>query len=232
MKRFYKQVSVGTEGDWFTTLLDGRAIKTPAKRSCLMPTKKMAEEVAKEWDEQKEEVDPQSMPITKLANTAIDRVETRRDELIDELVKYAESDQICYRAEHPKELIQLQDKTWNPLLDWINDHLGINFKVAHGIIFLEQDEQDLINIRQAFEALDSYKLTALHGMITVTGSVTIGYALYCGYLSLDEAWDAGHLDENFQISQWGSDQEAEERRENLRAELKNSHLFLQLSSNG
>ena len=230
MKRFYKQVSVGTEGDWYTTLLDGRAIKTPEKRSCLMPTEKMAAEVAKEWDDQQEEVDPHSMPITKLANTAIDRVETRRDELLEELVKYAGSDQICYRAEHPKELIDLQDKIWNPLLEWVNGKLGINFKVARGIIFVEQDAADLAKVRAAFNALDSYKLTALHGMITVTGSVTIGYALYNGHLSLDEAWDAGHLDENFQISQWGTDDEAEERQENLKAELKNSYLFLQLSS--
>ena len=133
MKRFYKTTSVGSEGDWFTALLDGRAIKTPAKRSCLMPTEKMAEVVAEEWESQKEEVDPRSMPITKLVNTAIDRVETRREELLDELVKYAGSDQICYRAEHPKELIELQDKTWNPLLEWINGQLAINFKIAFSL---------------------------------------------------------------------------------------------------
>lgn len=229
MKRFYKKVSVASEGDGFIALLDGKKIKTPAKSACIMPTERMARAVAKEWDDQEEEILPASMPITKLVNTAIDRVESRRDELLDELVKYAGSDQVCYRAEHPMELIDLQKQVWDPLLEWVNEELSITFKVADGIIFVEQDEDDLKKIRSAFNALDSYKLTALHGMITVTGSVTIGYALYCNHITLEEAWNAGHLDENFQISQWGSDEEAEERRKNLRQELKNSLYLLRLS---
>lgn len=211
-------------------LLDKKAIKTPAKNLCLMPTRKMAVAVANEWADQKDKIIPLSMPMTKLINTTIDRVDTRRDELIDELVSYAGSDQICYRAEHPAELVTLQDRIWNPLCDWINEKLAIDLKISKGIIFVEQDNDNLEKIRAMLEGLNSFKLTALHGLITVTGSVTIGYSLYCGRLTIEEAWNAGHLDENFQVSQWGSDEEAEERRQALKRELKNSHDFLQLVS--
>ncbi len=229
MKRFYKKASVEQREQHFTVLLDGKAIKTPAKSLCLMPTKKMAMAVANEWNDQGDKIIPQSMPITKLMNTAIDRVESRREELIDELVRYAGSDQICYRAEHPAELVALQNKVWEPLLKWINEILAINLKISNGIIFVEQEQKSLEKIRGMMEELDSFMLTALHGMITITGSVTIGYALYSDHLSIDEAWNAGHLDENFQVLQWGSDEEAEERRINLKMELQNSYNFLQLS---
>jgi chaperone required for assembly of F1-ATPase len=229
MKRFYKKASVEQKDQHFIVLLDGKAIKTPAQSFCHMPTRKMAKAVVKEWNDQGEEVIPNSMPITKLMNTAIDRVENRREELIDELVRYAGSDQICYRAEHPTELVSLQDKIWNPLLQWVNETLAIDLKISRGVIFVEQDKESLKKIKEVLERLDSFALTALHGMITVTGSVSIGYALYCDHLSIEQAWNAGHLDENFQVSQWGNDAEAEERRKNLRLELTNSYDFLQLS---
>lgn len=228
MKRFYKKASIEQKDRHFTVLLDGKAIKTPAKSLCLMPTRDMASAVANEWNDQGEQIIPQTMPITKLMNTAIDRVESRREELIDELVRYAGSDQICYRAEHPAELVALQGKVWDPLLKWINETLAINLKTSKGIIFVEQEQKSLEKIREMFEGLDSFMLTALHGMITVTGSVTIGYALFSDHLTIEEAWIAGHLDEDFQISQWGGDEEAEERLENLKLELQNSYDFLRL----
>lgn len=228
MKRFYKEVSVGERDNLFTVLLDGKAIKTPEKSQCLMPTKIMAEAVAKEWDAQEKEVKPDSMPLTKLMNTAIDRVGKRRSDLIDELIGFAGSDQICYRADHPSDLVELQNNLWNPLLKRIEELHGIKLKLTTGIVFIDQDEQDLIKIRTLIERIESYALTAFYGMATVAGSITIGINLFEGHINSEQAWEAGHLDENFQVSQWGSDYEAEDRRQNLRAELENATYFLTL----
>ncbi|MDG1858479.1 MAG: ATP12 family protein [Emcibacteraceae bacterium] len=228
MKRFYKEVTVAEQDGMFTVHLDGKPIKTPIKSPCLMPTKIMAEVVAKEWDEQEVDIDPHAMPITKLMNTAIDRVGKRRDDLIDELVSFARSDQICYRAEHPTALVEQQDKLWNPLHAFIKENHDISFEITSGILFIEQDVETISKYRKIIENIESFKLTAYYGMTTVAGSVTIGLALFEGIITVDDAWNAGLLDENFQISQWGSDEEAEIRRTNLRAELDNATKFLSL----
>ncbi|MBL4601692.1 MAG: hypothetical protein JKY84_03005 [Emcibacteraceae bacterium] len=226
MKRFYKLVTVSEEDGKFSVLLDGKKIKTPEKRPCLMPTREMAEAVSTEWNDQKDEVKPWSMPITKLMNTAIDRVGSRRDTLIDELVGFAGSDQICYRADQPEALMTLQNKSWNPLLQWMKDTHGVALEQTTGIVFVEQDAEALLKIRALIENIESFALTAFYGMVTVTGSVTIGLGVFQGHLTIEQAWEAGHLDENFQISQWGSDYEAEDRREGLKSELKNAAIFL------
>ena len=231
MKRFYKDVTVGEQDQMFTILLDGKTIKTPEKSLCLMPTREMAQAVAREWDDQLEEINPALMPVTKLANTAIDRLDKRRAELIDELVEYAGSDQLCYRAEHPDELVNLQNQIWDPLLKRMSDIHGIELKLAAGIIFQQQEAEQLSKIRALIEAIESFKLMAFYAMTTVSGSVTIGFNLFEGHITVDQAWQAGHLDENFQTSKWGSDAEAEERRENLKSELENAAKFLKLCQN-
>ncbi|MBT5187749.1 MAG: ATPase [Kordiimonadaceae bacterium] len=228
MKRFYTEVTVvGAKGS-FEVHLDGRSIKTPEKSACIMPTKIMAEAVAKEWREQEEEIKPDLMPITKLMNTAIDRVDKRRNDLINELVEYAGSDQLCYRADDPVELIEIQNKLWNPLLDKIKDVHNVKLKLTTGIVFIEQDKQQINKIRSLIEEIESFKLTAFYGITTVSGSVTIGFNLFEGHINIDEAWDAGQCDENFQISKWGLDYEAEDRRKNLRQELESAAYFLTL----
>lgn len=228
MKRFFKEVSVDQHDNMYVVLLDGKKIKTPEKSLCLMPTAEMAEAIADEWNAQEEDVDPNSMPLTKLINTSIDRVEKRRDDLIEELVKFAGADQVCYRADYPPELVALQNKIWNPLLSLMKETYGTSLRVVTGVIFTEQDAQEVSKIRKLIEEVESFKLMALYTMITVTGSVTVGFSLFKGHLGLNEAWEAGQLDENFQISQWGSDEEAEQRQQNLRSELENAFRFLEL----
>ncbi len=228
MKRFYKDVSVDVINGMFAVLLDGKQVKTPEKSACLMPTRSLAEAVAQEWEAQEEEINPADMPLTKLINTSIDRIDKRREEVINELVNYAGSDQLCYRAEHPEELIALQNKVWNPLLQWMKDENDVTLQLASGIIFKDQDPLEIEKIRSIITGIASVELMALHSMITVTGSVTIGYALFRGHISKEQAWEAGHLDENFQVSQWGADEEAEQRRRDLQQELENAHLFLKL----
>ena len=229
MKRFYKQVSVSEQDGNYSVLLDGKAIKTPEKSPCNIPTKSMADAVAKEWDAQKEDIIPAEMPITKLVNTAIDRVGNRRGTLIDELVEYAGSDQLCYRAEEPIELIELQSKIWDPLLKRMSDIHDIELKVTSGIVFVAQEKSQLAKIRSLIDAMENFPLMAFYAITTVTGSVTIALNLIKIHITVDQAWDAGQLDENFQISKWGSDFEAEERRENIKTELENAVYFLDLS---
>ena len=231
MKRFYKKVAVNEKNGDFTVGLDGKEIRTPEKGICIMPTRIMADAVAKEWDGQLEEINPAAMPITKLVNTAIDRVGIRREALIDELIGFAGSDQVCYRADHPEELVLLQKEIWDPLLQNLKTNHDIDLKTTTGIMFQEQDPKQIKKIRVIIEAIESFELTAFYGMVTVTGSVTIGLNLFEDKISLDEAWNAGHLDENFQTSKWGSDEEAEERRRNLRNELDSAHYFLKLCRN-
>lgn len=228
MRRFYKTATVAKRNDKFVIELDGKTVKTPEKAVCFIPTKEMADIVAKEWNAQEKEIDTFSMPITKMVNTAIDRVEKRRADLIDELVNYASSDQICYRADYPDELIEQQNNLWNPLLKRIKEIYSIDLKVTTGIIHIEQSKDQLDKIRSVIEEIESFKLTAFHSMTTVTGSVTIAFNLFGRHITIDQAWEAGHLDENFQTSQWGIDAEAEERRDNLKCELKNADLFLSL----
>ena len=231
MKRFYKEVTVIEKDGMFAVCLDGKTIKTPEKSPCLMPTNEMAKAVAKEWDDQETEIDPHNMPLTKLINTAIDRVGKRREDLIDELVGFAGSDQLCYRAEHPDELVILQEKTWGPLLVQLRNNHGIKFKITTGVMFIEQDATELEKFREIIKRIDDYELTAYYAMTTVTGSITIGLNLFENNLTIDEAWNAGHLDENFQVSQWGEDDEAAQRRQNLKNELINTTQFLALSRN-
>lgn len=228
MKRFYKDVSISEQGEMFAVLLDGKNIKTPQKSLCLMPTRGMADAVAKEWNDQEEEIDPVSMPITKLMNTAIDRIAARRSEVIDELMEFAGSDQLCYRAENPQELVKLQNEIWDPLLARMRERHTVELKLTAGIIFQEQDPDQILKIRKLIENIENFPLMAFYGMTTVCGSVTIGVNLFEGHISTEEAWEAGHLDENFQVSKWGSDYEAEDRRANLKAELGNAARFLSL----
>ena len=228
MKRFYKEVIVAEKNGSYTVNLDGKMIKTPEKSICLMPTKEMAKAVAKEWDNQEKEIDPHSMPITKLTNTAIDRVGKRREALIDELIGFAGNDQLCYRADHPEELVKLQKMKWDPQLEKLRINHGVDLKITKGVIFVEQNSSSLLKIRSIIEKINDFRLTAFYGMVTVTGSITIGLNLFENNINVDEAWNAGHLDENFQTSQWGEDVEAVERRKNLRNELINAHYFLEL----
>ena len=228
MKRFYKDVSVCEKEDHFAVLLDGKTIKTPEKKLCVMPTEVMANKIAEEWREQGEDINPGSMPITKLMNTAIDRVGGRRTELIEELVEYAGTDQLCYRADHPPELIEQQNSCWDPLLKKITVAHGVELKTTCGVVFVQQPKEQMDKIRNYLAAIGDFPLMAFYMMTTVTGSVTIGINLFEGHITADEAWNAGQLDENFQISQWGTDAEAEERRNNLKLELDNANLFLSL----
>jgi chaperone required for assembly of F1-ATPase len=227
-KRFYDSVSYDEGPEGFSILLDGRNVRTPARAELCVSGKVLAEEIAREWDAQKETIDPATMPMTKRANTALDRVRGREEEVVGELVEYAGADLLCYRAESPEELIQLQCTHWDPVLAWVKTNIGAEFKLQTGISHIAQPEQSLALIGSGYSAYDPFELAPLYTLTTLTGSALLVLAFAKGHLDVDELWAAAHVDEDWQISQWGEDAEAEARRAIRRAELGMDASFLAL----
>jgi chaperone required for assembly of F1-ATPase len=210
--RFYKTVAVAGEDRRFCLLLDGKTARTPAKNELALPTRALADAIAAEWEAQGARIEPATMPLTRLANSIIDGVIGREAEVRGDIAKYAESDAVCYRADNPHELVVRQVKAWNPVLEWAQGALEADFQVAEGVIPVRQSEAALAAVRRALEAYDAYRLAALHVMTSLMGSVVLALAHARGRLSAEEAWTAAHIDEDWQISQWGHDAEAATRR--------------------
>ncbi len=211
MKRFYETVSLEPQDDLVRLLLDGRSVKTPAKAEVKVPPGDFAEALAAEWGAQAEEIDPASMPLTRLANTVIDGVSTRRAEVAADVVGYGHSDLVCYWADAPAALVEAQERHWRPVLAWASTHLGANFKTTVGITAISQEPAAIAALAADIAALDDYALAALHEMTSLSGSVLISLAVLRGGLSAEAAWQAAHLDETYQAEQWGVDDEAKAR---------------------
>jgi chaperone required for assembly of F1-ATPase len=214
-KRFYKEVTIKDEGaGGMAPLLDGKPVRTPGKAPLALPNRKLAEAVAGEWRAQGERIDPETMPLTKLANSAIDGVSGREDAVIDDIMAHAGSDLLCYRAEGPEGLAAAQRKHWNPVLAWAKSALKAPLRLAQGVVHVAQPESALQGIKRELEGLDAFSLAALHVMTQLTGSALLALAVALKRLTPEEAWKAANVDEDWQISQWGKDAEAALRREN------------------
>jgi chaperone required for assembly of F1-ATPase len=224
-KRFYKQVSIGNDNG---ILLDGRCVKTPMKAALILPTRALAEAVAVEWQAQEKEINPALMQLTKLSNTAIDRATAERSNVIREIVDYAGSDLVCYRADRPTALIQAQETAWNPVLDWARRRLNAHFTTAAGIIHVNQPQEALQAVERQLTGLGNYHLTAAYILTTLTGSALLALMLLDGASSPEVLWKAAHVDEDYQIAEWGEDEEAAARRANRRREFDSAVIFLTL----
>lgn len=208
-KRFYTTVSIS---DGNAILLDGRAVKTPMKAPLVLPNRAIAELVANEWKAQTGVINPGTMPVTKYTNTAIDRAVSERAAVLDDFAKYTGADLICYRADRPPKLVALQSLHWNAVLDDAQRSLGATFKTAFGIVHVAQDEVAIAAARTAAAALDPFRLTILYNLTTLTGSALLSLMLVGGRASAEQGWAAAHVDEDYQISEWGADDEALARR--------------------
>ncbi len=224
-KRFYKEVGVG-EGN--TILLDGRAVKTPLKARLALPNAKLAEAVAAEWRAQEGVINPALMPLTKLANTAIDRAGPERAHVTGEVVAFAGTDLVCYRADEPERLITLQTKAWDPVLEWARARLDADFARTHGILHVKQPPEALDAVGRKIASLNAFELTAIHNLTTLTGSALLALMLHARAIKPEEAWEAAHVDEDYQISEWGEDFEAADRRARRKAEFDATVSFLAL----
>lgn len=212
-KRFYTEVSVQAADQGFAIHLDGRSVKTPAKNLLVVPTHAAAELLQAEWAAQTDVIDPSSMPVTRLANTALDGIAQDPQAVIDDIVRFAGTDMICYRADQPQELVSLQDERWGPVLAWAAETYGARFILAQGVMHQTQPPEAIDAFRKAIARYQQpLALAALHTVTTLTGSALLSLALVEQRLNADEAWALAHVDEDWNVQLWGSDEEAELRR--------------------
>jgi chaperone required for assembly of F1-ATPase len=209
--RFYggSQVVEGREG--FAILLDGKPVLTPLRRTLAAPARALAEAIAAEWEAQREVIEPAKMPLTRLANSIIDGVADAPETVKAEIGKYLATDMLFYRADGPEGLIARQAQHWNPLLDWARQGLGAHFVSVEGVRYVPQPASAMANAMKAIPE-DSWRLGTLHAFTTLTGSALIALALLRGRLSIEQAWAAAHVDEDWQVEQWGRDEHALEHR--------------------
>ena len=226
MKRFYKSVLVGED---LSVLLDGKPIATPAGARLALPTRALADAIAEEWRGQGEIIDPASMPLTKLANTAIDRAAALREDIAVELLRFGMSDLLCYRAIEPDALIARQHAHWTPLLDWAHQTHGARLKWVYGVTHVEQDAGALAALGRALGELDDWTLTGLQTITSITGSLILALAAAAGRLTPLEAFEISRLDETFQAERWGSDSAAEQRAALLAREVEMAGKFTALA---
>jgi chaperone required for assembly of F1-ATPase len=218
-RRFYAEASVIKEADGFGVRLDGKPVLTPARRLLAAPTRALAEAIAAEWQAQRDVIDPSTMPLTRLANVIIDGVADRPQPVAAEIAKYVGSDLLFYRAASPEGLVERQRHHWDPVLAWAAQALGARFALAEGVVHTAQPQEALAAVRAAIPD-DPWPLGALHAATTLLGSALLALALAHGKLSVEEAWQAAHVDEDWNMEQWGRDALALERRAFRFAELK------------
>lgn len=209
-KRFWTEATVEPCAAGFTVRLDGRAVKTPAKAAFEMPSQALAEAAAEEWRDQKDMVDPKTMPVTRAVNAAIDKVTPQFDEVVALLAEFGDSDVTCYRAALPEGLVARQAAIWDPLLDWAAEAYQARLVPVEGVMHAAQDARALARLAAPLKQMTAFELTAMHDLVSLSGSLVIGLAAFDGARPLETLWEASRVDEEWQIAQWGVDDEAAE----------------------
>jgi chaperone required for assembly of F1-ATPase len=228
MKRVYTRVETRpVDGGWGVAL-DARPMRTPAKNELIVPSEALADAIAAEWDAQREEIRPATMPLTRLAATAIDRTTVQRDLIVAETANYADTDLVCYRADHPPALAARQDAVWQDLIDWAAQRYGAALVVTSGVVPARQSPATLAVFAVIVAEQDEFRLTALHTLTATCGSLVIALALFEGRLDAAAAFAASQLDETFQIEAWGEDPEAAARRQAIAADIAAAARFIAL----
>jgi Chaperone required for the assembly of the mitochondrial F1-ATPase len=231
-RRFYRTVALTAADDGHRITLDGRPARTPAGRLLVLPSAALAAAIAEEWEAQVETIDPESMPLTRLAFTAIDRICGQRPGIIDGLLAYAGSDVLCYRAESPRELVALEHATWQPILDWAAAQLGVRLVVGHGVAPVQQGDETIETLAAAVAACDDMALAGLASIAQTAGSLVIALAVVRGRIDAEAAFRAAFLDECYQAERWGCDPDAASRRDRLAAEIAAAASFVRLVREG
>jgi chaperone required for assembly of F1-ATPase len=228
LKRVYTRVEIrAVEAGWGIAL-DDRAMRTPGRSPLILPSAALAAAIAVEWDAQQDEIRPATMPLTRLAATAIDRTAPQRDRVVDEIANYAGTDLVCYRADRPPALAARQEAVWQPLIDWATQRYDAALAVTTGVVPASQSPAALRAFAAAVAAQDDLRLTALHTLAAACGSLVIAFALLEGRLDAEAAFAASQLDETFQIEAWGEDAEAAGRRRALAADIAAAACFIGL----
>ncbi len=207
-KRFWKQATATETEGGYTVQLDGRPVKTPAKTLLVVPTLAMAQAIAAEWEAQTGAVKPETMPFTRSANSALDKIIPQFQDVADMLAAYGGTDLLCYRATGPEALVARQAATWDPLLDWSAAELGAPLRATAGVMHIAQDDRSLQNLRALVMTLSPFQLAGFHDLVAISGSLVLGFAVTRGRLAPQAAWEASRIDEAWQTEQWGEDEEA------------------------
>lgn len=224
-KRFWKEATTAPADGGWQVLLDGRPVRTPAKAPLILPTQALAQALAAEWQAQEERIDPGTMPITRTANSALDKVAGQRAEVAAMLAEYGGSELLCYRAERPIELIARQASEWDPLLDWAEERYGARLVTVQGVMPIAQDAAALERLSAPVHAMDPFALAAFHDLVALSGSLVLALAVIEGRIEAQEAWRLSRLDEDWQIEQWGADEEAEAMARVKRAAFDDAARF-------
>lgn len=209
-RRFWTTASAVPADSGFAVHLDSRPVRTPLKAPLILPTLALAEAVAAEWQAQEGKVKPDTMPVTRTANSALDKVAPQHAAVADMLAAYGESDLLCYRAEGPEGLIQRQALAWDPLLDWAATTLSAPLLVTTGVMHVTQPPESLATLSRLVHQLDPFRLAAFHDLVAISGSLVLALAVIRGRLTASDAWTLSRTDEDWQISLWGEDEEAAE----------------------
>ncbi|RIY01539.1 ATPase [Aureimonas flava] len=226
-KRFYADVTVEETADGFEIRLDGRPVRTPARRLLALSARAPADIVAAEWAGQGTHIDPATMPVTRLVNTVLDGVATDPAATRTDLGRYAETDLLAYRADEPERLVARQAEAWDPMIEWVAERFGARVAVASGVMHVAQAPATLEALRARLDAeTDPFRLAAIHQMTTLTGSLILALAVAEGRLGAPEAWRLAHVDEDWNISLWGEDAEASARREARFADMRAAEILL------
>lgn len=228
-KRFWKMATATACDGGYTVMLDARPVRTPAKAALTVPTHAMAQAIAAEWDAQAGLVDPRTMPVTRGANAAIDKVRAQRAEVAALLAEYGDSDLLCYRAAEPEGLVKRQSDGWDPMLDWAAQHIDVRLFVGEGIVHVMQDPTALKRLHTEVAAFDDFALAAVHDLISLSGSLVLALAVTKDAISADDAWHLSRIDEHWQIEQWGADDDATASEMIKRAAFLDADRFYRLS---
>lgn len=228
-RRFWTRADVEDRADGFSVLLDGRPVKTPARAALLLPTRAMAQAVAAEWDAQEETIDPFAMPVTRAANAAIDKVAPQHAEVAAMIAAYGETDLLCHRAEAPEALARRQAEAWDPLLDWAANALGAPLMPTIGVMPRPQPHESLARLADEVAGRTPFELTALHDLVSLSGSLVIGLAAIHDQATPEALWQLSRIDETWQEELWGTDAEAAEHGAARRRDFLNARRFFDLA---
>lgn len=231
-KRFYARAEAVARDGGFALALDGKPALTPGRAPLATPGRALAEAIAEEWSAQAEVIDPTTMPLTRLANAAIDGVAKERAAVAADVAKYAESDLVCYRASDPERLVARQSAAWDPVIAFARDALGARLVLAEGVMFVAQSAEALEAVRRAVPEDDVFALAGLHTMTTMTGSALLALGVLKGRFTAEEAWAAAHVDEDWTNELWGADAEAEARRAGRWVEMRAAARMAALAGGG